>query len=213
MARSGQRITFAELDAASNRLAHILRERRIQPGDSLAIFAENHPRFLEVAWAAQRAGLYYTAINSHLTADEAAYIADDCGAAVVVSTAALAPVAQDAFSVEATPNVAVRLLVGADLDGWERYEEAVEAQPSTPIADEMEGDFLLYSSGTTGRPKGIKRPLTLRAARAGHRRCRAVPASSRARRTATSTCARRRSTTPRRWPGRWAPSGSAAPSS
>ena len=161
MAHSGQRITFAELDAASNRLANTLRERRIQPGDSLAIFAENHPSFLEVAWAAQRAGLYYTAINSHLTADEAAYIADDCGAVVVVSTAALAPVAQEAFSVDATPNVGVRLLVGADLDGWERYETAVDAQPSTPIADEMEGDFLLYSSGTTGRPKGIKRPLTL----------------------------------------------------
>jgi acyl-CoA synthetase (AMP-forming)/AMP-acid ligase II len=161
MARSGRRITFAELDAASNRLANLLRERRIQPGDSLAIFAGNDPSFLEVTWAAQRAGLYYTAINSHLTAVEAAYIADDCGAAVVVSTNALAPVAQEAFSVDATPKVRVRLVVGADLDGWERYETAVHAQPSTPIADEMEGDFLLYSSGTTGRPKGIKRPLTL----------------------------------------------------
>ena len=127
----------------------------------MAIFAENHPRFLEVTWAAQRAGLYYTAINSHLTAEEAAYIADDSAASVIVSTAALAPVASAAFTTEATPNVRVRLILGDDGDGWERYEAAVEAEPATPIADEMEGDFLLYSSGTTGRPKGIKRPLTL----------------------------------------------------
>ncbi len=161
MARSGVQTTFAELDAGSNRLANLLRDREIGPGDSLAIFAENHPRFLEVAWAAQRAGLYYTAINSHLTAEEAAYIADDSGASVVVSTAALADVALQAFTSAATAKLRVRLLLGGDADGWERYEAAVDEQPSTPIADEMEGDFLLYSSGTTGRPKGIKRPLTL----------------------------------------------------
>ena len=161
MARSGVLITFAALDAGSNRLANLLRQRGIGPGDSLAIFAENHPRFLEIAWAAQRAGLYYTAINSHLTADEAAYIADDSAASVVVSTRALAPVASGAFTTEATPNVRLRLLLGADVDGWERYEVAVDAEPATPITDQMEGDFLLYSSGTTGRPKGIKRPLTL----------------------------------------------------
>ena len=78
-----------------------------------------------------------------------------------MSTAALALVAADAFTPDATPEVRVRLLLGGSLDGWERYETAVDTQPSTPIADEMEGDFLLYSSGTTGRPKGIKRPLTL----------------------------------------------------
>ena len=161
MARSGARTTFAELDAGSNRLANLLRDREIGPGDSLAIFAENHPRFLEVAWAAQRAGLYYTAINSHLTAEEAAYIADDSGASVVVSTAALAHVASEAFTSAATAKLRVRLLLGGDVDGWERYEATVDEQPSMPIADEMEGDFLLYSSGTTGRPKGIKRPLTL----------------------------------------------------
>jgi long-chain acyl-CoA synthetase len=161
MARSAQRATFADLDTASNRLANLLRERDIQPAETVAIFAENHPRFLEVAWAAQRAGLYYTAINSHLTADEAAYIANDSGAGVVVSTAALAAVAVEAFSPRTTPKIRVRLLLGDERDGWERYESAVDAQPSTPIADEMEGDFLLYSSGTTGRPKGIKRPLSL----------------------------------------------------
>jgi acyl-CoA synthetase (AMP-forming)/AMP-acid ligase II len=161
MARSGRQTTFAELDAASNRLANLLRERGIGPGDCLAILAENHPRFLEVAWAAQRAGLYYTAINSHLTADEAAYIGHDCGASVVVSTGTLASVAVAAFAPDSTPKVQVRLLLGAQHDGWERYESVVDAQPSTPIRDEMEGDFLLYSSGTTGRPKGIKRPLAL----------------------------------------------------
>jgi long-chain acyl-CoA synthetase len=161
MARSGRQTTFAELDAASNRLANLLRRRGISPGDCLAILAENHPRFLEVTWAAQRSGLYYTAINSHLTPDEAAYIGQDCGASVVVSTAALASVAAAAFAPDSTPKVQVRLLLDTDHDGWERYETIVDAQPSTPIRDQMEGDFLLYSSGTTGRPKGIRRPLSL----------------------------------------------------
>src|SRR5215211_7089902 len=89
MGRTGAVTTFAELDGASNRLAQLLRARGIGPRGSIAIFAENHPRFLEVAWAAQRAGLSYTAVNSHLTAEEAAYIVDDCDAAVVVSTIGL----------------------------------------------------------------------------------------------------------------------------
>ena len=162
MARTGQVTTFADLDAASNRLANLLRERSIEPGDVLAIFAENHPRFLEVAWAAQRAGLYYTAINSHLTAEEAAYIADDSGAVDRrVDGGAGARGGRRVQPRKRRPTIRVRLLLGGSLDGWERYETVVDTQPSTPIADEMEGDFLLYSSGTTGRPKGIKRPLTL----------------------------------------------------
>jgi acyl-CoA synthetase (AMP-forming)/AMP-acid ligase II len=160
MARDGAVTTFAELDARSNQLANLLRARGVQPGGALAIFAENHPRYLEVTWAAQRAGLYYTAVNSHLTAEEAGYIVDDCGASVLVSTIARAGVAAALDDVRA-PNVHTRLLLGGALDGWERYEEVVGAQPATPIVDEQEGDFMLYSSGTTGRPKGIRRPLTL----------------------------------------------------
>jgi acyl-CoA synthetase (AMP-forming)/AMP-acid ligase II len=161
MGATGAARSFAELDAASNRLANLLRARGLEHGDAIAIFAENHPRFLEVTWAAQRAGLYYTAINSHLTAEEAAYIAGDCGATAVVSTAQLADVATAAFAPSRLPGVTVRLLLGADREGWERYEPVVEQQPSTPVSDEAEGDFLLYSSGTTGRPKGIQRPLSL----------------------------------------------------
>jgi long-chain acyl-CoA synthetase len=160
LAGSGATQTFAELDAGSNRLANLLRARDVERGDALAIFAENHERFLDVTWAAQRSGMYYTAINSHLTAAEAAYIADDCDAVVIVSTAQLADVAAEAFTAEACPHLRHRLLMGAERPGWERYEDVVDGQPSTAIADEAEGDFMLYSSGTTGRPKGIRRPLT-----------------------------------------------------
>ena len=156
MAGSGQTITFRELDERSNRLAQLFRARGIARGDSVAIFLENHPRFLEVAWAAQRAGLYYTTINSHLTAEEAAYIADDCEARLIVSSRHLAPIA----SQMEMPKVEHRLMVDDAIDGWEGFEDAVADHPATPIDDECEGDFMLYSSGTTGRPKGIRRALT-----------------------------------------------------
>ena len=113
MAATGSVTTFAELDARSNQLAHVIREAGVQGGGSLAIFAENHPRFLEVTWAAQRSGIYYTAINSHLTAPEAAYIIDDCDASIVVSTQALADVAIAACSRDATPRVTLRLTSSA----------------------------------------------------------------------------------------------------
>jgi acyl-CoA synthetase (AMP-forming)/AMP-acid ligase II len=104
--------------------------------------------------------LYYTAVNSHLTAEEAAYIVDDCDASILVSTRQLAAVAAQ-LDKSLTPKVHTRLLLDGELDGWERYEDVVASQRSTPVDDEAEGDFMLYSSGTTGRPKGIKRELTL----------------------------------------------------
>jgi acyl-CoA synthetase (AMP-forming)/AMP-acid ligase II len=143
------------LEERSLRLSQLFRARGIERGDVVAVFLENNARFLEVVWAAHRSGLYYTTINAHLTASEAEYIVRDCGARVLVSSSALAPVAA-AMDVD----VEYRLMIDGAAPGWEPYESAVADHPAAPIADEGIGDFMLYSSGTTGRPKGIKRDLT-----------------------------------------------------
>jgi acyl-CoA synthetase (AMP-forming)/AMP-acid ligase II len=158
MGGTGETITFRELDERSNSLAQLLRARGLERGATVAILLENNPRFLEVAWAAQRSGAYYTAINGHLTTEEAAYIVRDCGATALVSSQRLATLATT-LTAELVPDVRHRLMVDGVEGGWESYEDAVAAQPAEPIAGECEGDFMLYSSGTTGRPKGIQRPL------------------------------------------------------
>lgn len=120
---------------------------------------ENNEHMHAAMWGARRAGLYYVPINTHLTAAEAAYIIDNSGASAVIGSAALRATCQELG--EHLPNGLPRMLLIADgtLDGWLTYPECVADQPDTPIADEIEGDLLQYSSGTTGRPKGIKRAL------------------------------------------------------
>ncbi|HYC65972.1 MAG TPA: AMP-binding protein [Reyranellaceae bacterium] len=141
MAASGETVTYGQLDAQSNRIAQLFRSVGLKPGDHVAFFLENHPRFFEICWGAQRAGLVYTPISSRLTASEVTYILEDCGAKLFIASKSL--LERDAMP---KPDYVV----------GESWEKAVAAQPATPIADETAGHDMLYSSGTTGRPKGVK---------------------------------------------------------
>ncbi|KGI66323.1 fatty-acid--CoA ligase FadD4 [Mycolicibacterium rufum] len=156
---SGTVVTFGELEARANRLAHLFRDAGLVEGDAVAILMENTEHMHAVMWAARRSGLYYVPINTHLTAAEAAYIIDNSSAKAIVGSGAL----EDTLAGLAAelPNglPPVRIIADGSLDGWQSYPDCVAGQPDTPIDDEIEGDLLQYSSGTTGRPKGIKRAL------------------------------------------------------
>jgi long-chain acyl-CoA synthetase len=158
MAGSGEVVSYRELDERSNRVANLLRSLGLQQGDAIALSMENNSQFHAISWGAQRSGLYYTAASSRLTAGELEYIVDDCGAKVFITSYQLRDVA--AALIGKLPNVTARFMVGGTIDGYESYEEAVAAQPTTPITDESEGSDMLYSSGTTGRPNGVRAPIT-----------------------------------------------------
>jgi len=157
MEPSGLSVTYAELEAASNQLAHLFRDLGLQRGDHIAFMLENHRLYFVLAWAAQRSGLYYTAISSRLGVDETAYIVDNCDAQVFITSDAVRGVVEEI--VEATPKVRLRLMIDGSSPTHESYEDAVRDRPTTPIADESEGSDMLYSSGTTGRPKGVRNEL------------------------------------------------------
>ena len=160
MGATGETVTYAEYEARANRLAHLFRKHGLVKGDHIAVFMENNSRFLETEAAADRSGLYFTLINSYLSAEEVAYILEDCQARVLISSTAKRDVALE--SAKLSPRVERFLMVGAPEEGdgpFEAYEKAVESYPPEPIDDEQQGAAMLYSSGTTGRPKGIWRPL------------------------------------------------------
>jgi long-chain acyl-CoA synthetase len=147
--------TFGELNADANRLTRALRARDVGPDDAIALMVANRPEFAEVIAASQRGGLRYTTINWHLTADEAAYIVGDCEARVLVADARFAVVARDIAA--RTPGLRVRLAVGGDIDGFDRYADAITGEDGADITDPVLGRSMLYTSGTTGRPKGVHR--------------------------------------------------------
>jgi long-chain acyl-CoA synthetase len=159
MSASGETVTYAQLEERSNRFAQLLRARGLKAGDHIAMMLENHPRFFEIAWGAQRAGIIYTAISSRLTADEAGYIVNDCAAKAggVLADAGTGR-RTAAAGLSGRGNLADDRRTPA---GWQSYAAEVAAQPADRIADETAGADMLYSSGTTGRPKGVFVPPEL----------------------------------------------------
>jgi len=153
VAETGETWSYAELDRRSNRAAQLFRARGLGIGDTIAIFMDNVPDYLALTWGAQRAGLFYVCISSKLTAPEVEYIVRDSGAKLVGASIALASAAKILGPLIADLD---RLMLGGTVAGWDDLGEALAAQPDTPIANERAGADMLYSSGTTGRPKGVR---------------------------------------------------------
>lgn len=144
VAGTGETLSYGELDDHSAQLARHWYEAGLRAGDHVAILLENRPAYFEAVWAALRSGLYYTPVNHHLTADEISYVLADCGARAVITS----------------PTQAMKLTAEADvLVVGDTYEGALDRQPARPLADQPCGHGMFYSSGTTGRPKGILFPL------------------------------------------------------
>jgi long-chain acyl-CoA synthetase len=159
MAQSGEAVTYADLEIRANKLAHFLRAQGLKRLDHYAIFMENNSRYLEACGAGERSGLYFTCINSFLTTAELAYILTNSQSQVLFTSRAKLDVAREALA--SCPDVKVCVVMDGpgESDRIISLQHAIENCPGTPIADEAMGSAMLYSSGTTGRPKGILRPL------------------------------------------------------
>ncbi|OBJ11706.1 acyl-CoA synthetase [Mycobacterium sp. 1165196.3] len=151
----GGTISFGELHARSKRVAAALHEAGLRRGDGMALVLPNRPEFLEITWGAQLSGLYYTAVNTHFLPDEVSYVIDDSDAKAVFVDAAMPELAAHIGAAHAA--VVARFSVGGALPGWRSYDDALAtAGEAPPVSD---GSEMLYSSGTTGRPKAVRRPL------------------------------------------------------
>jgi acyl-CoA synthetase (AMP-forming)/AMP-acid ligase II len=151
----GETISYRELFDRSQRVAALLHDSGLRRGDGVALVMPNRPEFFEITWACQLSGLYYSAINTHSTADDVTYIVDDCEAKAVFVDASMPELA--ARIVQENQGVKVLISVGDALPGWRAYSAAVAAAGHAPPVSD--GTEMLYSSGTTGRPKAIRRPL------------------------------------------------------
>lgn len=156
MAATGEQVTYAELDRRANQGAHLIRSLGLKRGDGIAVMMDNNARYLEIMWAAERTGVYVTCISSKLMVDEAEYIVRDGDCRMFVTSLSAAGCAAQLL-----PRIddLSRFMVGGTINGYDSYEQARDAQPETPIADMAPGQVMLYSSGTTGKPKGVRFPL------------------------------------------------------
>ncbi|MEX5631520.1 acyl-CoA synthetase [Parafrankia sp. FMc2] len=157
VAETGERLTYRELEDRSARLARYLYDAGFRRGDHIALLTDNSPRAFEVYWAAMRSGLYLTAVNSHLSAAEASYIVNDCDAGALVVSGVLRDIAEKV--VPDTPAVRVRLVFGGAAENHDDYDAALRSVSPEPLPVQPRGADMLYSSGTTGRPKGIRKAL------------------------------------------------------
>lgn len=157
----GDVVTYRQLNDRSNQCANLFASLGLGKDDAVALFMDNCPDYFYATWAAQRSGLYYTPISTHLSAAETAYIVQNCEAQVMVVSYALRDVARQIR--DELPVVHTWLMVGGTVEGFDAFEERLDSFPISPIATELEGCVMLYSSGTTGYPKGIKNPNPERA--------------------------------------------------
>jgi long-chain acyl-CoA synthetase len=153
MAGSGETVSFAQLEARSNQYAHFFRSMGLGHGDTIALCMENRAEFFDIVWGAQRAGLVFVAISNRLTASEIDYILGDSAAQILIASLYLGE------TLDALNSPVKRYVIGGAHTGWHSIEAALEAMPTTPVADERAGTDMLYSSGTTGQPKGVRLPL------------------------------------------------------
>ncbi len=151
MAGSGEAMTFGELDAAANRFANLLRSKGLKEGDAFGLYLENRIDYFVIAWGSQRAGTVLVPISTHLTAEETAYILDDSGAELLITSARFAAIADGVAKLSPETEM---LVFGSD--GPADAAAAIASQSPNPIPDQAPGIEMLYSSGTTGRPKGIR---------------------------------------------------------
>ena len=158
LASTGQTYSYAELEASTNRFAHLFRSIGLNRGDSIVLICENHFRFYELTWAAHRAGLYFTPVSWHSTAEEIAYVIDNAEAKAFIASSRFAEVAKKAISLTGQDMTALSVL--GEIEGFENAEALAATLPATPISDESSGREMLYTSGTTGKPKGVIYPLT-----------------------------------------------------
>jgi long-chain acyl-CoA synthetase len=152
----GQSRTFGEVNANANRLVRLLRNAGLKAGDAVAILTSNRGEFVEVQAATLRGGFRLTPVNWHLNVDEISYILNDCEALALFAEAKVATARPSA---DAAPDLKIKISIGGAIEGFTTYDEALAGLDGSDIADPSLGNQMLYTSGTTGRPKGVFRAV------------------------------------------------------